>query len=226
MKICEVDGCFKESKARGLCSAHYSQLRRTGNPLGSLKNPDSIIENGFIPQQPIFGCQVDKCENPHFCKGYCSFHYQRWTDHGDPNPTHIIKAEKIRSSQLCSKCQINTRRSDGHSWCQPCLNESSKNYRIEKGNRFIRYGLSKDDLRGMWLLQGGRCDICKDRIVIETCHVDHDNSCCSKEITKARRCCGKCIRALLCGSCNQGLGNFKDDCYRLQEACNYLVRSS
>lgn len=110
--------------------------------------------------------------------------------------------------------------------CTPCRNERGRDYNAVMGKRFFRYGLTKEDLFYMWLHQGGRCDICKDLIEIDACHVDHDNSCCSKEQTKQRRSCGKCIRSLLCSSCNQGLGNFKDSQFRLKEAVKYLERTA
>lgn len=138
-------------------------------------------------------------------------------------PCPIPQASRVVIVKPCSKCDSRPRR-EGNSWCQPCINEASKAWRDREGNRYVRYGLTREDLYYMWLFQGGRCDICRDRIEVETCHVDHDNSCCSKEITKARRCCGECVRSLLCGSCNQGLGNFKDNPYSLAEAIRYLER--
>lgn len=130
---------------------------------------------------------------------------------------------------LCKICGENERyvspagQKDGR--CKSCRNKHTRELNAVMGNRYRRYGLTREDLFYMWLFQGGRCDICKDSTTVESSHVDHDNSCCSKEITTARRCCGKCVRALLCGSCNQGLGNFKDNCYRLKEACKYLQRN-
>jgi len=36
--------------------------------------------------------------------------------------------------------------------------------------------------------------------------------------------CGKCIRGLLCTSCNSGLGMFSDDVERLISAISYLQK--
>lgn len=164
-------------------------------------------------------CGVPNCTAPYLCKNYCSLHYQRFRKYGDPLKTYNGDLDP----SLCSRCQKNGRRKD-HSWCQSCLNELSSSRYLTEGKRFYRYGLSKEDLYYMWIFQGGRCDICKDGITIEDCHVDHDNSCCSKEITREKRSCGKCVRSLLCGSCNQGLGNFKDSPERLEKAISYLER--
>lgn len=141
-----------------------------------------------------------------------------------------MRSSKKVENNLCSSCGENERYiapgGQKSSKCRPCLNVDCKKWRDETGNRFRRYDLSREDLYYMWLYQGGRCDVCKDQITIETCHVDHDNNCCSKDITRTRRSCGECVRSLLCGSCNQGLGNFKDSTYRLEEAVKYLVRTS
>ena len=34
MKVCAVQRCTRPARARGLCEAHYSRLRRHGDPLG------------------------------------------------------------------------------------------------------------------------------------------------------------------------------------------------
>lgn len=225
MKICEVFDCNKPTKARDLCPAHYSQLRRTGSPTGSLKKPETINPEGFMAQQPVLYCLVKGCDNPHLCKGYCSMHYQRWINNGDPL---ISKAPTGKPEDPCSKCKINSRRSSPttgkvHSWCQPCMNEASRKWNAsEAGPRWRRYKLKKQDIINMKAAQGNVCAICEDSFNNVEDHVDHDNRCCGKERVQNGGTCGKCIRALLCGSCNQGLGNFKDSSERLEQAINYL----
>jgi hypothetical protein len=77
--------------------------------------------------------------------------------------------------------------------------------------RFYAYGLTPSDERAMWFMQGGRCDVCKDPINLATCDVDHDHA-------------DGQVRALLCGGCNRGLGQFGDDPARLRAAAAYLER--
>lgn len=63
----------------------------------------------------------------------------------------------------------------------------------------------------LYTQQGGLCASCKGDGGSRKLHVDHDPR------------TGK-VRALLCGPCNQGLGNFKDDPVRLRAALRYLRR--
>jgi hypothetical protein len=68
--------------------------------------------------------------------------------------------------------------------------------------------------------QGGVCAICKLPPKGSRFSIDHDHSCCP-----GRDGCGRCIRGLLCSSCNMGLGYFRDDKERLKRAVAYLSRS-
>jgi hypothetical protein len=81
-----------------------------------------------------------------------------------------------------------------------------------------RFGLTPDDYSKMLESQNGVCAICENECNTgRNLAIDHDRSCCS-----GRRSCGKCIRGLLCGNCNNGLGRFKDDINLLNKAIQYL----
>ncbi len=66
------------------------------------------------------------------------------------------------------------------------------------------YSLTAEQYDAILESQGGRCYICR-RATGRTKRLacDHDHSCCSGPTS-----CGKCIRALLCGPCNQTLGRW------------------
>ena len=74
-----------------------------------------------------------------------------------------------------------------------------------------QFGISLEDYKSMLDKQYGRCAICGLDIVPIGGYlcVDHNHS------------TGK-VRGLLCHSCNLGLGWFKDDMARLQQAIEYL----
>lgn len=93
--------------------------------------------------------------------------------------------------------------------------------RIRKRRKFIQYGLTPEQFSSKLLEQENKCKICG--ILLDnlqpwtTPHVDHDHSCCDREGS-----CGKCVRGLLCGSCNHMLGQAKDNPTVLQSGIDYL----
>ena len=81
-----------------------------------------------------------------------------------------------------------------------------------------RHGLTVPEFHELLRSQNNRCMICQalfsDNL---TPHIDHDHECC-----KGARSCGSCVRGLLCGLCNSGLGFFKENIQSLQRAVEYL----
>ncbi|MFB7178476.1 endonuclease domain-containing protein [Streptomyces sp. NPDC056257] len=66
--------------------------------------------------------------------------------------------------------------------------------------------------------QGNCCAVCRSGFTEgDRPHIDHDHSCCP-----GKKPCGKCVRGLLCGRCNTGLGQFKDSMTFLRAAISYL----
>ncbi len=97
-------------------------------------------------------------------------------------------------------------------YCKPCHNKvmaankqkihgSTRSYHLKR-----RYGLTAEDVAERQMLQLRRCLICLKEAAL---HVDHDHA------------CGN-LRGLLCFSCNNGLGQFKDDPDTLRKAADYL----
>lgn len=100
-------------------------------------------------------------------------------------------------------------RKDGlKSYCTKCI--------AERNTRYLCGGTS---YKGLLRKQGKRCLICGRGPSSTRLHADHDHSHCPGKIG-----CSKCIRGLLCFSCNSGLGNFKDSELLLLAAIRYLKR--
>lgn len=124
---------------------------------------------------------------------------------------------KIRTEKACSKCgkvktidafQRDRTTSDGRkSWCREC----KKQYQLEYDlGRY--YGISYDEYIEMVEAQGGVCAICGNGCSSgRRLAVDHDHE------------TGR-IRALLCGNCNKGLGNFQENEELLGRAAGYLYQ--
>jgi hypothetical protein len=81
------------------------------------------------------------------------------------------------------------------------------------------YGLTPQNIADLMQKQDHKCAICGANIS-ERFFIDHDHSCCASR----HKTCGQCVRGLLCGNCNLGLGAFQDDDERMLNAIKYLWR--
>jgi hypothetical protein len=73
-----------------------------------------------------------------------------------------------------------------------------------------KYGISESAFEVLLQTQNRHCAICPTPLANDRhTHVDHDHA------------TGR-VRGLLCGPCNVGLGNFRDDLKRLASAARYL----
>ena len=75
-----------------------------------------------------------------------------------------------------------------------------------------KYGISPAEWQAQYLAQRKACAVCQKSLVglsPQTVHVDHNHA------------TGE-LRGILCGSCNVGLGSFRDDESTLMAAINYL----
>jgi NMD protein affecting ribosome stability and mRNA decay len=75
-----------------------------------------------------------------------------------------------------------------------------------------QYGITLEEFNRMKSDQQNRCGICGSEFKnTKHTHLDHCHT------------TGK-IRAILCGSCNKGLGHFKDSVLNLLSAARYLIK--
>lgn len=77
------------------------------------------------------------------------------------------------------------------------------------------YNITLEQFNQMADDQNHRCKIC-DKLTTDLC-VDHNRACC-----QGKRSCGKCVRGLLCDTCNFMLGAVNDNPEILLEAVEYL----
>ncbi len=110
---------------------------------------------------------------------------------------HAAYERKRRSK---NRAQINARQRE--IWAANPLRW--KHYRLRG-----KYGITLEQYDALLAAQSGRCAICMVPFSDTQPYVDHDHA------------TGE-IRGLLCNSCNNGLGRFKDDPSRLRNAAAYL----
>ena len=96
-----------------------------------------------------------------------------------------------------------------------------------KENLKFNHKISIEKYNLMLKEQDGKCLCGRVETVIDhrtkkprALSVDHDHKCCP-----GNRSCGKCVRGLLCQSCNMGLGKFHDDPELLEKFAAYLRRA-
>ena len=87
--------------------------------------------------------------------------------------------------------------------CRPCLREHARHRRLA-----TEYGLSLADFEELLAKHNYVCAICRDAPETGP-KIDHDHK-------------TGVVRGILCGSCNTGLGHFRDDPKRLRSAAEYL----
>jgi hypothetical protein len=82
--------------------------------------------------------------------------------------------------------------------------------------RLRRYGISEPEFQAIRARQHDSCAICK-KPLSEDMHIDHNHDCCP-----TKRGCPKCVRGILCVSCNLMLGSSGDNINTLRNAVLYL----
>lgn len=148
-RTCLESGCANKHYARGYCSNHYKNKRRT---TGFADSPECSVEGCISPavsktlcakhyqrwkkwgdpeaRDPKFTrrtCSVDGCDSAAWCRGWCHSHYDKWNAHGDPlfrSPGEVRDGKRV-----CAGCGIDTplegmRRSR----CKECARERSRAY--------------------------------------------------------------------------------------------------
>ena len=157
--------------------------------------------------------------------------------------------------KYCTKCDTtktvsefgkNAAEKDGlNRYCKECISQTAKEWYRKKKDRDpewrktnpdynaewrknnpdyrmqYRYGLSQADYNKVLEEQNYACAICGGDNNGKALVVDHDHSCC-----KGRKSCGKCVRQLLCNSCNSMLGYARDNPEILEEGAKYVKRHS
>lgn len=123
-----------------------------------------------------------------------------------------------------------------YAYCRSCTTKRTLDYRAriqaEDPDRWVeqrrraydaylakRYGLTPAQIIEIRERQDDRCAICQRHAadLPRKMVIDHDHSCCDGPAS-----CGRCVRGMLCGACNTGLGRFGDDVQLLRNAIAYL----
>lgn len=211
---CKVEGCGRIHYGQGYCSPHLRRWLRNGD-----HGPAKILER--IPREI---CTVVDCEDEHSARGYCASHYARWNRTGDAGRAFSVRRRSpaIRNEAGQKQCRTCDEWKPETAYCLVTASPDgrSPNCKDCHYDRFIarRYGVDPAWYREALAAQGGGCAICGARPGRRKLNVDHDHSHCARD-----KGCRVCVRGLLCGPCNTGLGMFNDDAGRIRAASAYMA---
>lgn len=178
---------------------------------------------------PNILCVEDGCEEPatYTTLQLCTKHYKRrW------KRENVLREKgPIPESLECRNCQKSfapTGRTQVYcsKACSVAFNNRAWTAKLG-GNRartlWVNYRLTVEAYLALLERQGGVCGICGTDTPGYSNHeswsVDHDHACCPEA-----RCCGKCVRGLLCHNCNMMIGHARDNPAILGAGIVYLER--
>lgn len=127
---------------------------------------------------------------------------------------HRMTSAKDGRQHACKSCQ---------SAAQATPEEAEKRREYAWDKCLEKKGMTRAQYDAMFEAQLGLCAVChrpeRGSMYGRTIRlsIDHDHSCCPDEWA-----CGNCIRGLLCGSCNRGIGLLGEDSNIVLNALLYL----
>lgn len=210
---------------------------KTCNRCGVEKPLSEFYKGGLAPDGYIYTCKP--------CIG--AVKRQRRQELKNRSEEELTAAAVARGPRLCRRCDVVKAPDDypvdrGHhtargQYCKPCSAANTIKYRtvispeLYRARKKASYGRNRQTVRRyklkvnfgitlvqygeMLALQDGKCALCKEPETATAngrlleLAVDHDHE------------TGE-VRALLCGNCNKGLGNFRDSPKLLLAAVSYL----
>lgn len=145
------------------------------------------------------------------------------------------RARVLASRQPCAQCggEIPEDRKAGSIYCSPAckklVNDAAWRLRSPHYMRQYLYGVTPEKYETLLAAQDNRCAICRSPdwpapVRAGSPHVDHDHDC--DQGHPPKRACDRCVRGLLCGHCNNGIGQLGHDPARLRAAAEYLEAST
>ena len=90
---CSIEGCDRDTFARGWCTMHYNRWRRDGDPGPVGPARQTTPTDGT--------CMVEGCSDRVAALRLCDRHYRRYKAHGDPGP-----AERVRVKNAGKPCSV------------------------------------------------------------------------------------------------------------------------
>jgi hypothetical protein len=114
-----------------------------------------------------------------------------------------------KEQRMCSRCKNIFKINEVSRWSHPYRCNDCQSW-VKRDTYLKRnYGINTKKYEEMLEQSNGGCYICgktKEQNKERYLSVDHDHSCC-----KERQSCGKCVRGILCDTCNRAVGLLQDN---------------
>lgn len=200
MKICKIEGCSSNFYAKDLCEKHYTRLRINGDPLISKTNREHNSK-----------CSVLGCCRKFFSKDVCKEHYNELYYSKNTDKIRL----KSREYRMEHKKELEAYRK---SRVYTSEQKATIKKRTYESYLITKFNINIDQYNEILVHQNYCCALCKRHRnkFRKNFAVDHTHSCCFEGS------CGKCIRGLLCDTCNRAVGLLKDDASWFLNGYNYL----
>lgn len=172
-----------------------------------------VMEELSLFDVPASACSLEECQNPARRVGLCEMHYMRRWRYGR------FDVPSDQWGKVCMVCEAPIPQPDGVSRNRRRKFCSHSCFHLDLKAR--QYQATGKQIMRMYESQNGQCAICGvllapvNALTYEVkkrshlLHIDHDHS------------TGE-VRAILCGGCNAGLGQFREDPDILRAAIKYL----
>lgn len=205
--VCTGPGCDRPSEAHDLCKEHGSQLRK-GQPLRVIGDPSYRS----AAQRRRWDRMSDEDKERHMALVRAGIPAERSEQHVQRLSAAnraAWRAKLIGTERKCRTCGTGFELDNLNRWY--CSAKCQRLYAV-----ITRHGLTLEQYEALRESQGDRCAICQREWGRgwngKGPHIDHCHT-------------TGCVRGLLCGECNTGIGRFGDDPALLRRAADYLERA-
>lgn len=229
-KTCRVEGCENRAHGQGLCTKHLQRLRRTGTIEEGRSYTVSAKPEDLISQHDLYPIwrEFKRPNNPRPVVDEWREDFEAFVAAVGERPGRRYRLHPIRRDDPLGPDNFVWKeaiieRQDGET-----LKEYEARYKREHRRVYqtsyhdnglmLKYGINREEYVRMFDAQHGLCALCNRPETdldknggVKALAVDHDHA-------------TKKVRALLCQTCNTGLGKFKDDPKLLQAAIDYLAK--
>lgn len=141
-------------------------------------------------------------------------------------PKRFVQGHNYNHGKHTTMCKRGHPRIEGELKCRVCRAASCRNWNKNNPDKVktlrlkFKFKTTPEAYNAKLEEQKHKCAMCGSLFCPENppC-MDHNRDCCDGD-----RSCGKCVRGLLCGTCNAGLGCLHDSVVLLKAAIQYLKK--